>query len=419
MNFLLHIFTDRLIKKPPKKIKHHHSSSYKMNSNRKHGHAPSKTWLKNIPTNVLNFPQHFPTHFLDEKENDEDDDNYADSTINNEHLNKKKEIETKIETAQTPPKSTTTLIKSDIPENVLSGSSNMAQSKDIKKGANSSKDDTTIDTSKLNAHQTSSSFSPTNKNDKLRIITTNPIIIDNKNTEDIRSSSSRSSSNIGSIKTDDNGSIITNSDSANDSGYVGGVEEKGYYEKTIINKNGVFIENIRKIGNIDENQNKIATSEMHVHQEQQQQQQPEQQQNEETINRKNYELMNVPLSQHYVITSSGKIEKTDTLASDDVIAQFREGLNDYQQQPPPPPSPSQQLQQHSGTSLTTSHYTMDPTNKNINNITTVMAIPTLSTSITLSASESATGGYTAGASTSIDAKPQFNCIVMGKCHFIK
>lgn len=137
------------------------------------------------------------------------------------------------------------------------------------------------DTNEPNEHQTSNDM-----NDKLRIITANPIIIDNKITVEAHNSN----------------------------------DEKGYYEKTIINKNGVFIENIRKIANVDENilfnkENDDAEN--------------------ENINRKRIELMNVPLSQHYVITSSGKIEKTDALASDDVMLQFRDGLNDFQTSPKP------------------------------------------------------------------------------------
>lgn len=138
------------------------------------------------------------------------------------------------------------------------------------------------DTNEPNEHQTSNDM-----NDKLRIITANPIIIDNKITVEARNSN----------------------------------DEKGYYEKTIINKNGVFIENIRKIANVvDEN---ILFNKANDDVE------------NENINRKRIELMNVPLSQHYVITSSGKIEKTDALASDDVIAQFRDGLNDFQSSPKP------------------------------------------------------------------------------------
>lgn len=138
------------------------------------------------------------------------------------------------------------------------------------------------DTNEPNEHQT-----PNDMNDKLRIITANPIIIDNKITVEAQNSN----------------------------------DEKGYYEKTIINKNGVFIENIRKIANVDENLlfNNKVTDDLE----------------NENINRKRIELMNVPLSQHYVITSSGKIEKTDALASDDVIAQFRDGLNDFQTSPKP------------------------------------------------------------------------------------
>lgn len=143
--------------------------------------------------------------------------------------------------------------------------------------------------------------------------------------------------------------------------------EKGYFEKTIINKNGVFIENIRKITNID--QRILGTSDTTTTK-QKANGQPsssgmdidnydgsdDMDDNDNAddisvndggggsastpklstdnnpmgkINSKSIELMNnVPVAhaQHYVITSSGKIEKTDAMVSDDVIAQFQGGL---------------------------------------------------------------------------------------------
>ncbi|XP_037043358.1 uncharacterized protein LOC119079508 isoform X2 [Bradysia coprophila] len=220
------------LRKPPKKPKHH--------NHRKQQNA----WLKGIPQSVVNFPQHLPTHLLNEN-------------VDVEAQNNNTVISTKISAS---PISVINAMddspSSTIPENIFNAN----------------------DTNEPNEHQTSNDM-----NDKLRIITANPIIIDNKITVEARNSN----------------------------------DEKGYYEKTIINKNGVFIENIRKIANVaDENTLNDDVE-------------------NENINRKRIELMNVPLSQHYVITSSGKIEKTDTLASDDVIAQFRDGLNDFQTSPKP------------------------------------------------------------------------------------
>lgn len=231
--FTIH-FQDHHLRKPPKKPKHH--------SHRKQQNA----WLKGIPQSVVNFPQHLPTHLINENVDIEAQNNNTVST-------KISASPISVINAMDSPSST-------IPENVFNAN----------------------DTNEPNEHQTSNDM-----NDKLRIITANPIIIDNKITVEARNSN----------------------------------DEKGYYEKTIINKNGVFIENIRKIANVvDEN---ILFNKANDDVE------------NENINRKRIELMNVPLSQHYVITSSGKIEKTDALASDDVIAQFRDGLNDFQTSPKP------------------------------------------------------------------------------------
>lgn len=159
--------------------------------------------------------------------------------------------------------------------------------------------------------------------------------------------------------------------------------ERGYYEKTIFNKNGVFIENIRKIGNLDERNDQHGRNsdndEVDVHHKVILNAQTSSTGNHvaggpvalmqddsgsddvddddvddgddddgataaaaaaaadaEARERQKIALMSVPLSEHYVITSSGRIAKNaDALASDDVITQFREGLagdGDYQQQ---------------------------------------------------------------------------------------
>lgn len=143
------------------------------------------------------------------------------------------------------------------------------------------------------------------------------------------------------------------------------IGEKGYFEKTIINKNGIFIENIRKLTNIDQrilggsssgssdfttSKQKSSSSGMDIDNYDDGGDDMDDSDNDGAddiaatgsnanstpkllsmdnmngkINSKSIELMNhVPVAhaEHYVITSSGKIEKTD-----DVIAQFQGGLN--------------------------------------------------------------------------------------------
>lgn len=142
--------------------------------------------------------------------------------------------------------------------------------------------------------------------------------------------------------------------------------DKGFYEKTIVNKNGVFIENIRKISGLDQrlfdaidnadddtvqqiNQKKInfdkidkmddrmnaAKSTLASDASDTSAQASFAIDAEHTnnildeINRKSIDLMNNgAVVQHYVITSSGKIEKTDTLNSDEVPTQMQ-GVNQY------------------------------------------------------------------------------------------
>lgn len=188
-------------------------------------------------------------------------------------------------------------------------------------------------------------------------ITKPVILVDNNKLLNTLADAAGSSSSI----TDMNGASAPAVDDAN--------SEKGYFEKTIINKNGVFIENIRKITNID--QRILGTSDSTT-KKQKANGQPstsgmdidnydgsdDMDDNDNAddisvndgggggggastpklstdsnlngkINSKSIELMNnVPVAhaQHYVITSSGKIEKTDAMVSDDVIAQFQGGL---------------------------------------------------------------------------------------------
>lgn len=347
---------------------------------------------------MLNFPQHLPTHILDEDDSD-DSSSINDGSGYSDKLNKNKEIETQI-ASETPNHGPSTIIKTEIPENVLSRSCNSNDDSGNLGHANNND----IDSNEPSEHQTSS-------NDKLRIITANPIIIDNKITVE-------SASNVTLHKGyGDEEDVIDNNG-----------EEHGYYEKTIINKNGVFIENIRKIANIDEDQRKVFITTPADRDNGQQKKPPQAIETDESINRRNIALVSVPLSQHYVITSSGKIEKTDPLANDDVIEQFRDGLlNDYQRQP---------LLHHITTTDNSAGGIINATESGISDSGS-MATVTIS-AITASfgggndgtvssAGTAAAGGGGAGenmddngggnGARSDDVK-QFKCIVMGKCRIL-
>lgn len=282
------------MKKPPKKSKYH---------NRK---MPNK-WNKMFPKNVLNFPQHLPFNLLsgessisntnphkdtaammhhhhkiinNNNDNDDDDDNEPSSAV-------------VISVAPPPPPSSTSISLSSeptnvyIPENIFNGN--------------------TVDYATDDVSNNGGRHASDIVDDALRTITARPIVVyENRQTTD--------GGAYNRMRTD----------------------EKGYFEKTIFNKNGIFIEKIRKIADIDDNtaissatdrSTATANNENYAGNDGSSSNDNEL----ETINRKRIELMNVPLSQHYVITSSGKIEKTDTLASSDVIEQFRDGLNDFQQ----------------------------------------------------------------------------------------
>lgn len=352
---------------------------------------------------MLNFPQHLPTHILDEDDSDDSSSSINDGSGYSDKLNKNKEIETQI-ASETPNHGPSPITKTEIPENVLSRSSN--RNGDSGNLGHANNDD--IDTNEPSEHQTSS-------NDKLRIITANPIIIDNKITVD-------SASNVTISKGyGDDEDVIDVGASNND-------EEKGYYEKTIINKNGVFIENIRKIVNIDQDQRKVFITTPADRDDGQQQKQPQTiDADTDEINRRNIALVSVPLSQHYVITSSGKIEKTDPLANDDVIEQFRDGLlNDYQRQP---------LLHHITTTDNSAGGIMNATELGISvsgGATVTISSITASfggggggnDGIAASAGTVASGGGMAaesmdenggGNGARSDDVKQFKCIVMGKC----
>lgn len=174
--------------------------------------------------------------------------------------------------------------------------------------------------------------------DKLRIITVNPFVVDHHQQPSPTNTTQSTPSSPKSIvlandHEDQHSHTIKQSEASNQS------VESGYYEKTIFNKNGVFIENIRKIANIDgdgedlDNANKVilnTSSGSHGADDNDSDDSAEAAA-AAAASKKKLAMMSAPLSQHYVITSSGRIEKSDSaLASDDVIAQFREGLNEYQ-----------------------------------------------------------------------------------------
>ncbi|XP_055688992.1 uncharacterized protein LOC129793201 [Lutzomyia longipalpis] len=83
-----------------------------------------------------------------------------------------------------------------------------------------------------------------------------------------------------------------------------------YFEKTIVNRNGVFIENIRKITDVV---NRTLAPE------------PVEPDEEEHNQARKISLEDDALAKHYIITSSGRIENNpdSVLASESVVAQFR------------------------------------------------------------------------------------------------
>lgn len=89
------------------------------------------------------------------------------------------------------------------------------------------------------------------------------------------------------------------------------------YEKTIVNKNGLFIENIRKITEINENTLNNESSKENVLDER----------NEDEP--KQIKIDDISSGQHYVITASGNVENEDVLASDSVLLQFNNNFQDF------------------------------------------------------------------------------------------
>lgn len=288
------------MKKPPKKSKYH---------NRK----ITNKWTKIDSKNILNFPKHLPFSLLIGESSSSSNSNnmmHHHNKINDD------EQQTSVISVATssaaaaaatsptlPPSLSSLYMPSDstnvyIPENIYNGNT-------VDYATDDAKDNND------NGHASSIII---NNDDKHQMITARPIVIyENRQTTD--------------------GAYNNNNQMK--------ANEKGYFEKTIFNKNGIFIEKIRKIADIDDtntniinNNNIKENSEILSHHNNDNDNNNNDGNNDddmENINRKRIALMNVPLSQHYVITSSGKIEKTDTLASNDVIEQFRDGLNDFRQ----------------------------------------------------------------------------------------
>lgn len=280
---------------------------------------------------MLKFPQHLPVHILDLDVNEMDSDD-DDVDVTSQQTNRP--TVTPISASPAEPTATTTMALSETTTiattstTVITTNANIIS--DTKMGALSTNGipqnmppNTLVDGIVLNDRATSIpvynnggelSIQSSELNNTVRPV----ILVDDKDTI-------IGTSTVGKGDGDDDGN-----DGELD---IDGNTEKGYYEKTIVNKNGVFIENIRKITNIDQrilgsvetkevdrsavdskaaaatafaSSAAVAATES----------------SSETINRKSIELMNAPIAhaQHYVITSSGKIEKT---ANDD---QFSGGL---------------------------------------------------------------------------------------------
>lgn len=94
-------------------------------------------------------------------------------------------------------------------------------------------------------------------------------------------------------------------------------EKNVLYEKTIVNENGLFIENIRKITEINENSLSNESSKENVLDER----------NEDEP--KQIKIDDISSGQHYVITASGNVENEDVLASDSVLLQFKNNFPDF------------------------------------------------------------------------------------------
>lgn len=277
----------------------HHNHSNNNNNNNHHHHRQKPKWNKKssakniIPKNVLKFPQHLPVHILD-------------LDVNEMDMDDEEPLQT-VPPQTTTPEPTTTIMTSSSSEAPVETTTVVA---DVKTTAT-----TTVATSL-----------PANILNPM--LEQQRFVLDDKATSvpvyggggDLMVPALNNNTVRPVILVDDK-SIIGHGvgDKSDESD-----SEKGYYEKTIVNKNGVFIENIRKITNIDQRilggtvESTESTGDNSKSSDS----------SSETINRKSIELMNAPVahSQHYVITSSGQIEKTDTLTNDDLLPQYSSSL---------------------------------------------------------------------------------------------
>lgn len=259
--------------------------------------------------------------------------------------------------------------KTDIPANVLSANADSREDDDDDEDDDVEDDTDTEHIDAVNSPQSQqqqSGSSPATPvahqhrqsapSDKLRIITVHPIVVDQQQEHLNATQSPPSPPPMTAslpkrivLANDDDATIKRSSTAQRDAPHINQSAERGYYEKTIFNKNGVFIENIRKIANIDDDAdeepsdtaNKVilnTSSAASGHGSSGSSDNDSDSDDSAEIAaaaaatmKKMALLRSAPLSQHYVITSSGRIEKSDAaLASDDVIVQFREGLNEYQ-----------------------------------------------------------------------------------------
>lgn len=284
---------------------HHSHNNHHHHQQQPHRQKPHPKWNKKssakniIPKNMLKFPEHLPVHILDvdinEMDSDDDEMQYQQQqTVR--PLASISSVATSVSPSLT---SSTGSIDDAVPKVVLTSTMTAPVPPANILNAN-------VEGIILNDRATSvpvygghsggdiSSQSSVMGNNTVKPV----ILVDDK-----------------SILVDESNAKTGTDDEDSDGG-----TEKGYYEKTIINKNGVFIENIRKITNID--QRILGTSES-------KESATIAVDDQDDINRKRIELMNgapVAHAQHYVITSSGTIEKTDTLPNDDLVAQFPGGL---------------------------------------------------------------------------------------------
>lgn len=317
--------------------------------NNHHHHRQKPKWNKKssakniIPKNVLKFPQHLPVHILDLDVHEMDSD---DVDVDETSQQTNRPISVSPAEATT---STTTMALSETTTITSSTTTTTTTTAAVAANTNIISDTKMAGSSTIDANAAGVAFASGLTPNIPPNTLVDGIVLDDRATSipvynnggELSIQSTELNNTMRPvILVDDKESIIGTSTvgrgDGNDDGEVGidGNTEKGYYEKTIVNKNGVFIENIRKITNIDQrilgsvetkeversdvdsktaSATASAASSSSV---------TASESSSDAINRKSIELMNAPIAhaQHYVITSSGKIEKT---ANDD---QFTGGL---------------------------------------------------------------------------------------------